>query len=192
MTATSARECIGADGTPLARLRGDDLPLVRRYQTGVRIGSPSGDHREPPVTVGSAGRRATVALLALVIASSCIPPSTATAVADNAAVQRAFQGHTDQVEVTAIGVVDRVLSDQSGPSGPHERFIVRLADVAMTLLIEHNLSIAARVPVATGEAVVVHGEYVWNAEGGLVHFTHHDPDRSHEGGYILYGGKRYD
>lgn len=142
--------------------------------------------------MGSAGRRATVALLALVIASSCTPPSAAIAVADNAAVRRAFDRHIDQVEVTAIGTIDRVLSDQGGPSGPHERFIVRLADVAMTVLIEHNLSIAPRVPVATGEAVEVHGEYIWNAQGGLVHFTHHDPDRSHEGGYVLYGGKRYD
>jgi len=143
------------------------------------------------VTLGSAGRRATAALVALVIASSCIPPA-ATAVADNAAVLRAFQRHTDQVEVTASGTVDRMLTDQDGPSGLHERFIVRLTDVAMTVLIEHNLSLAPRVPVATGEAIVVHGEYIWNAQGGLVHFTHHDPDRSHEGGYILYGGKRYD
>ncbi len=142
--------------------------------------------------MGTTGRRATAALLALVIASSCTPPSAATAVADNAAVQRAFEGHTDQVEVTATGTVDRVLTDQDGPSGPHERFIIRLPDVGMTVLIEHNLSLAPRVPVATGQAVVVHGEYIWNAQGGLVHFTHHDPDRSHEGGYVLYGGKRYD
>jgi hypothetical protein len=62
----------------------------------------------------------------------------------------------------------------------------------MTVLIEPNLSIAPRVPVAVGSAVTVHGEYVSNAEGGLLHFTHHDPDRSHEGGYVLYGGRRYD
>ena len=143
------------------------------------------------MTIGSAGRRAGAALVALVIASSCNPPA-ANAVADNAAVQRAFERRTDQVQVTLIGTIDRLLSDQDGPSGPHERFIVRLTDVAMTVLIEHNLALAPRVPVATGEAVVVHGEYIWNAQGGLVHFTHHDPNRSHEGGYILYGGKRYD
>ena len=88
--------------------------------------------------------------------------------------------------------MDRLLSDQTGPSGPHERFIVRLPDVALTVLIEHNLSIAPRVPVVEGEPIVARGEYVWNAQGGLLHFTHHDPDRSHEGGYVLYGGKRYD
>jgi hypothetical protein len=132
--------------------------------------------------------------MALAIAAACIaacqPP--AAVISDNTAAQRAFERHADGMELTITGTVDRVLSDQNGPSGPHERFIVRLADVSMTVLIEHNLSIAPRVPVAAAEAVVVHGEYVWNDQGGLVHFTHHDPDRSHEGGYIVYGGKRYD
>jgi hypothetical protein len=124
--------------------------------------------------------------------TSLSPAVTPGISADNAAVQGAFERRAENVELTATGVVDRVLSDQDGPSGPHERFIVRLPDVGMTLLVEHNLSIAPRVPVVVGEPVVVHGEYVWNAQGGLVHFTHHDPDRSHEGGYIVYGGRRYD
>lgn len=94
--------------------------------------------------------------------------------------------------MTVRGTVDRVLPDQTGPAGPHERFIVRLADVGLTLLIEHNLSIAPRVPVSAGGTVTIRGEYVWNAEGGLLHFTHHDPDGSHTGGYILYGGTRYE
>lgn len=133
--------------------------------------------------------------LTLAIGAACgpfppQPPSAGTS--DNAAAQRAFEDHSDGVEITITGTVDRLLSDQTGPSGPHQRFIVRLANVGMTVLVEHNLSIAPHVPVALGESVVVHGEYIWNAQGGLVHFTHHDPDRSHEGGYILYGGKRYD
>jgi hypothetical protein len=133
-------------------------------------------------------------VLALVIAAACtsaLQPQ-ASVTSDNAAAQRAFEHHTDGVELTISGTVDRALSDLSGPSGPHERFIVLLADVKMTVLIEHNLSIAPRVPVEVGEGIVVHGEYVWNAQGGLVHFTHHDPDRSHEGGYVLYAGRRYD
>jgi hypothetical protein len=132
--------------------------------------------------------------VALAIAAACtsaLQPQAPVA-SDNAAVQRAFEDHNDGVELTITGTVDRILSDLGGPSGPHERFIVLLMDVKMTVLVEHNLSIAPRVPVAAGEGIVVHGEYVWNAQGGLVHFTHHDPDRSHEGGYILYAGKRYD
>lgn len=112
--------------------------------------------------------------------------------ADNAAVRSAFERHSGAVEVTAAGIVERVLSDQEGPSGTHERFIVRLSGVDLTVLIEHNVTIAPRVPVHVGGPVVVRGEYIWNSEGGLVHFTHHDPDRSHEGGYVLYAGTRYE
>ena len=50
----------------------------------------------------------------------------------------------------------------------------------------------ARVPVTEGDHVIVHGEYVWNAQGGLIHFTHHDPQGTHEGGYIQDNGKTYD
>ena len=135
-----------------------------------------------------------IAIVALVTFGACRSPLPTETVgsSDNAAVKAAFERHADGVQVTATGVVDRVLSDQDGPSGPHERFIVRLRDVDMTVLVEHNLSIAPRVPVVVAEPVVVHGEYIWNSQGGLVHFTHHDADRSHEGGYIVYGGKRYE
>lgn len=37
----------------------------------------------------------------------------------------------------------------------------------------------------------MHGEYVWNSKGGLIHFTHHDPQRTHEGGYIEDNGTTY-
>jgi len=136
---------------------------------------------------------ALIAILAL-SAGACRSPSPTETVGsgDNAAVRAAFERHAGGVQVTATGVIDRVLSDQDGPSGPHERFIVRLPDVGMTVLVEHNLSIAPRVPVVVAEPVVVHGEYIWNSQGGLVHFTHHDADRSHEGGYIVYGGRRYE
>ena len=139
-------------------------------------------------------RTAFIAILVLVTAGACrsASPTENVGSTDNAAVKVAFERHADGVQVTATGVIDRVLSDQDGPSGPHERFIVRLPDVAMTVLVEHNLSLAPRVPVVVGEPVMVHGEYIWNAQGGLVHFTHDDADRSHEGGYIVYGGRRYD
>jgi hypothetical protein len=48
------------------------------------------------------------------------------------------------------------------------------------------------VPAVVGDALLVHGEYVWNEQGGLVHFTHHDPDGSHESGWIERLGVRYD
>jgi len=111
---------------------------------------------------------------------------------DDAAIASDFQNHQSNVEVTADGTVVRVLSDQSGSSGVHERFIVLLSSGGITVLIEHNVSIGQRVPVADGDHVVVHGEYVWNDQGGLIHFTHHDPQGTHEGGYIQDNGQTYD
>ena len=126
-------------------------------------------------------------LLALLVAPACAPPSP-----DNAAVARAFAEHRSQLEVTAEGSVTRLLTDDIGPSGTHQRFIVQLRTSTQTLLIDNNVSIGRRVPVASGDAVIVHGEYVWNEEGGLVHFTHHDPAGTHEGGWIELRGTRYE
>jgi hypothetical protein len=59
------------------------------------------------------------------------------------------------------------------------------------VLVTNNIDVGKRVPLAVGDDVVVHGEYVWNDEGGLIHFTHHDADRSHEDGWIEWKGVRY-
>jgi hypothetical protein len=118
-------------------------------------------------------------------------PACASATADNAAIQRDYAERRSIVEVTAEGVVTRVLVDDSGPSGIHQRFIIRLAGSTQTVLVENNVTVGQRAPVTPGDNVMVHGEYVWNDEGGLIHFTHHDPAPSHEGGWIDLKGVRY-
>jgi hypothetical protein len=113
------------------------------------------------------------------------------AVAENAAVERAFAEHRSAVEVTAQGAVTRLLSDDTGPTGTHQRFIVRLGGATQTVLVTNNIDVGKRVPLAVGDDVIVHGEYIWNDEGGLIHFTHHDVDHSHEDGWIEWKGVRY-
>lgn len=129
--------------------------------------------------------RALVALL--VAASAC-----GTAGSGNAAIQSDFTEHRSNVEVTADGQVTRLLSDEHGPEGTHQRFIVQLTGVEQTVLIDNNVDIGRRAAVAVGDAVTVHGEYVWNDQGGLIHFTHHDPAHTHEGGWIDAKGVRYE
>ena len=124
--------------------------------------------------------------IALLLVASCAP-----AAPDNASVARDYAEHRSLVEVTAEGVVTSVLTDDSGPSGTHQRFIIRLAGASQTVLIENNVTIGKRAPVVPGDDVIVHGEYVWNDQGGLIHFTHHDPAPSHEGGWIELHGMRY-
>jgi len=111
---------------------------------------------------------------------------------DDAAIVTDFRNHRSNVEVTADGTVVRLLADRSSSTGTHEQFIIKLSSGDLTVEVEHNISIARRVPVKEGDQVIVHGEYVWNAQGGLIHFTHHDPQGTHEGGYIVDGGTTYD
>ena len=126
-------------------------------------------------------------LILLLMAPACVPATTH----DNAAVERAFAEKRSTVEVTAQGVVTSVLTDDSGPSGVHQRFIIRLVGSTQTVLVDNNVTIGQRAPVLQGSNVSVHGEYVWNDQGGLIHFTHHDPARTHEGGWIELSGVRY-
>jgi hypothetical protein len=125
--------------------------------------------------------------LFLVLAPACMPATTS----DNAAVERAYAERRSTVEVTAHGVVTSVLADDSGPSGVHQRFIIRLAGSTQTVLVDNNVTIGQRAPALQGSDVLVHGEYVWNDQGGLIHFTHHDPVHTHEGGWIELSGVRY-
>jgi hypothetical protein len=39
--------------------------------------------------------------------------------------------------------------------------------------------------------VVVYGEFEWNEQGGVMHWTHDDPQRVHAAGYIDWRGRRY-
>ena len=134
---------------------------------------------------GQGVRRVGIVLL-LLLSSACVPATT-----DNAAVERDYAEKRSTVEVTAEGAVTRVLADESGPSGLHQRFIIRLAGSTQTVLVENNVTIGQRAPIFVGDDVMVHGEYVWNDQGGLIHFTHHDPAPAHEGGWIELKGVRY-
>jgi len=130
-------------------------------------------------------RRLGIVLL-LVLGLRC-----AIATPDNAMVERDYAEHRSVVEVTAEGAVTSVLPDETGPSGTHQRFIIRLPGATQTVLVDNNVTIGQRAPVAVHDDVIVHGEYVWNDQGGLIHFTHHDPAPAHEGGWIELHGVRY-
>ncbi len=72
----------------------------------------------------------------------------------------------------------------------HQRFVIDIGD-SQTLLIAHNLDLAKRVPLGMGDRVQVRGMYEWNELGGLVHWTHHDPQGAEDGGWVRYRTKVY-
>jgi hypothetical protein len=108
----------------------------------------------------------------------------------NEAIAQAFQSQASGVQVTSEGVVTRVLPDDN-EGALHQRFILRLAS-GQTLLIAHNIDIAPRLDsLSTGAVVAFNGEYAWNAEGGVIHWTHHDPGGQHQAGWLQYNGAFY-
>lgn len=77
----------------------------------------------------------------------------------------------------------KLLSDDT-VGDRHQRFIVEL-ESGQTLLVAHNIDIAPRVEgLAVGDDVAIYGVYEWNDEGGVIHWTHVDPDGNHPEGWI--------
>ena len=103
----------------------------------------------------------------------------------------AYQNHQSGTQMTVSGRVIKILSDDNSGSR-HQRFIIELGS-GQTLLIAHNIDLAGYVDgLSEGSQVSVSGEYEWNEKGGVVHWTHHDPQGSHPGGWIQFNGKRYE
>lgn len=100
-----------------------------------------------------------------------------------AAARKAFHDRDTGAWLTVSGKIIQLLPDEYG-SLQHQRFIVRCAS-GLTVLIVNDVSIGTRVPVADGDMVAVHGLYVWNSQGGLVHFTHR-AEGGGAGGWILF------
>ncbi|HSB29488.1 MAG TPA: DUF3465 domain-containing protein [Pyrinomonadaceae bacterium] len=109
---------------------------------------------------------------------------------DESKIAAAFTTRTSNIQVHGQGVVTRLLADDRSGSR-HQRFIVRLGS-GQTLLIAHNVDIAHRIDdLRTGDHIQFYGEYVWNAEGGTIHWTHHDPAGSHVTGWLKHNGQTY-
>jgi len=105
-------------------------------------------------------------------------------------IGRAFASGTSNIQVEGEGTVLRLLPDDLNGSR-HQRFIVQLAS-GQTLLVTHNIDIAPRIDaLKVGDGVRFNGEYIWNAKGGVIHWTHHDPRGRHVAGWVMHNGKTY-
>jgi len=102
----------------------------------------------------------------------------------------AFQGQRSGAPMGGDGEVVRVLADDNVGSR-HQRFILRL-DSGQTLLIAHNIDIAPRIEtLKTGDRVAFYGQFEANPEGGVIHWTHHDPEGHHGSGWLKHNGTVY-
>ena len=115
---------------------------------------------------------------------------TAYTFTDLQTLETAARQHRSNIQVTQQGQVLRLLPDDVIGSR-HQRFIIGLSS-GQTVLVAHNIDLAPRIlHIARGNIVTFRGEYEWNERGGVIHWTHHDPDGKHEDGWIKYQGKTY-
>lgn len=102
----------------------------------------------------------------------------------------AYNKKQSNIQVKGEGIVTKILRDDLRGSR-HQRFIVKLS-TGQKLLIAHNIDLAPRIErLQTGDVVAFHGEYEWNAKGGVIHWTHHAPNGRHIGGWLKHNGITY-
>ena len=125
--------------------------------------------------------------------SGFIPPwfsHTASTNGSDQVLASAFDNRQSNIQVQGSGKVSRILADDNDGSR-HQRFIVQLT-TGQTILIAHNIDLARRVsPLEIGDHIEFNGEYEWNSKGGVIHWTHHDPQGVHVSGWLKHNGRTY-
>ena len=111
--------------------------------------------------------------------------------ADATSLGDAYKKQQSNVQVKGSGKVVRILGDDNKGSR-HQKFILRISS-GKTILIAHNIDLAPRInSISVGDQVRFYGEYEWNNKGGVVHWTHKDPNGYHIGGWLKHKGKTYE
>jgi len=100
------------------------------------------------------------------------------------------ENFTNNSEVEGKGTVVKILNDDNNGSR-HQRFILRL-DSGQTVLVAHNIDLAPRIEMINeDDTIVFKGVYISNNKGGVIHWTHRDPQGQHENGWLKRNGKIY-
>ena len=127
---------------------------------------------------------------AIAIDTPAPAPQSVTAEESDAVIRSLYAERRSDVQVQGTGTVVRILSDDTD-GDRHQRFILEL-DSGQTLLVAHNTDIAPRLDgLQKGDTVSFYGEYVYNDEGGLIHWTHRDPDGRHVDGWLRWDDTVY-
>ena len=94
-------------------------------------------------------------------------------------------------QVQGSGAVLRILPDDNEGSR-HQKFILELPS-GRTVLVAHNIDLAPRIAaLRTGDTVRFYGEFETNDRGGVIHWTHRDPQGRHPHGWLEHNGQRYE
>lgn len=122
-----------------------------------------------------------------VVQTSIVEEAT---VDDQHKIMQAYKQQISNIQVQSKGEVKAILADDNDGSR-HQKMILKLEN-GLTVLVAHNIDLAPRVEgLRKGEIVEFYGEYEYSPKGGVIHWTHHDPQGKHVDGWLKYQGKSY-
>lgn len=105
-------------------------------------------------------------------------------------VKAAYEQRQSNVQVQGSGRVKAILRDDNDGSR-HQKFILVLEN-GLSILVAHNIDLAPKISnLNKGDIVEFYGEYEYNPKGGVLHWTHHDPQNRHENGWLKHDGQIY-
>ena len=98
-----------------------------------------------------------------------------------AVLKQAFENEQSDIQVEGEGTVWKTLPDDNKGTR-HQRFILKLSS-GQTLLVAHNIALADKIKgLKKGDKV---------EQGGVIHWTHHDPSGRHTDGWLKHDGRLY-
>lgn len=105
-------------------------------------------------------------------------------------VKAAYEQRQSNVQVQGSGRVKAILRDDNDGSR-HQKFVLVLKN-GLSILVAHNIDLAPKISnLNKGDIVEFYGEYEYNPKGGVLHWTHHDPQGRHESGWLKHDGQIY-
>ncbi|WP_454666204.1 DUF3465 domain-containing protein [Acinetobacter calcoaceticus] len=105
-------------------------------------------------------------------------------------IKAAYEQRQSNVQVQGSGRVKAILRDDNDGSR-HQKFILVLKN-GLSVLVAHNIDLANKIPnLKKGDVVEFYGEYEYNPKGGVLHWTHLDPQTRHESGWLKHDGQIY-
>ena len=116
--------------------------------------------------------------------------NTNISVDDQDKIMQAYQQQRSNIQVQAQGTIKTILPEDNQGSR-HQKMILKLEN-GLTVLIAHNIDLAPKIEgLKKGDKVEFYGEYEYNQKGGVIHWTHHDPQGKHIDGWLKYQGRMY-
>ena len=131
-----------------------------------------------------------IAFIIVGYAASQFSPELAYKLPPPTTIEQAYSDQRSDVQLEVTGTVSKLLADDLD-GNRHQKFIIKLTS-GLTILVAHNIDLAPKIPnLKLADKITLYGEYEWNSQGGILHWTHHDPTRRHPDGWIEHQGQRY-